>query len=71
MKYLAKFFFSCLAVLLFSINLYAQPGTGTDDEMDVPIDGGVSLLMAAGIGYGAKKMKDAYQAAKQKNDLNC
>ncbi|MFM6953678.1 MAG: PID-CTERM protein-sorting domain-containing protein [Sphingobacteriaceae bacterium] len=52
------------------MNLYAQPGGGSDDTQDVPIDGGVSLLMAAGIGYGAKKMKDAYKGTKQKKELN-
>ncbi len=25
---------------------------------DVPIDGGLSLLLAAGVGYGAKKYRD-------------
>jgi hypothetical protein len=29
-----------------------------DDVNDVPIDGGLSLLIAAGVGYGAKKMRD-------------
>jgi hypothetical protein len=28
-------------------------------DPDTPIDGGVSLLVAAGIGYGIKKYKDA------------
>jgi hypothetical protein len=36
--------------------VHAQPGFG-DDVDDVPIDGGLSLLVAAGIGYGAKKLK--------------
>ena len=36
--------------------LHAQPGFG-DDTDDVPIDGGLSLLVAAGIGYGIKKAK--------------
>jgi len=34
---------------------------GTPDgggELDTPIDGGLSLLVAAGVGYGAKKMKE-------------
>lgn len=33
----------------------AQPGFG-DDVDDVPIDGGMSLLIIGGIGYGAKKL---------------
>ncbi len=36
---------------------HAQPGFG-DDVDDVPIDGGLSLLVAAGVGYGAKKLKE-------------
>ena len=35
---------------------HAQPGFG-DDVDDVPIDGGLSLLVAAGVGYGVKKIK--------------
>jgi hypothetical protein len=31
----------------------AQPGPG--DDPDVPIDGGLSLLVAAGVGYAVKK----------------
>jgi hypothetical protein len=32
----------------------AQPG-GPEDDPDVPIDGGLSLLVAAGVGYAVKK----------------
>lgn len=37
--------------------LQAQPGFG-DDVDDVPVDGGLSLLVAAGVGYGVKKIKE-------------
>jgi hypothetical protein len=37
--------------------LHAQPGF-TDDVNDVPVDGGLSLLIAAGVGYGAKKIRE-------------
>lgn len=56
----------CLTVLITSAWLLpafpqaAGPGGGA------PIDGGLSLLLAAGIGYGAKKM---YQNRKQKKEL--
>jgi hypothetical protein len=48
--------FVCLfaAIMLPSL-LHAQPGFG-DDVGDAPIDGGLSLLIAAGVGYGAKKI---------------
>ncbi len=35
----------------------AQPLFDDDVVDDVPIDGGLSLLVAAGIGYGVKKMR--------------
>jgi hypothetical protein len=38
--------------LLFTANtLFAQPGFD-DDVEDTPIDGGVSLVLAAGLAYG-------------------
>ena len=46
-----------LVILFLPTLLHAQPGFG-DDVEDVPIDGGLSLLVAAGVGYGAKKLKD-------------
>ena len=36
--------------------LHAQPGF-TDDVNDVPVDGGLSLLIAGGVGYGIQKLK--------------
>jgi hypothetical protein len=39
--------------------LHAQaPGFGDDTIDEVPVDGGLSLLVAAGIGYGIKKVKE-------------
>jgi hypothetical protein len=35
----------------------AQP-TFDDDVDDVPVDGGITLLMAAGLGYGIKRIND-------------
>jgi len=40
------------------------PGFGGDTQ-DTPIDGGVSLLIAAGAMYGVKKIRDA-----RKKDTN-
>lgn len=50
--------FSAILVLVLVLPqwLHAQPGFG-DDVDDVPIDGGISLLIAAGVGYGIKKTK--------------
>jgi len=35
----------------------AQPPIFTEDVEDLPIDGSLSLLIAAGVGYGIKKVK--------------
>ncbi len=49
-----------IVVLLIPALSIAQPPPfgGGDDVMDVPVDGGLSLLAAAGIGYGAKKLRE-------------
>lgn len=53
-----------IAVILLSISFAAkaQPGSttgGFDDEpVDVPVDGGLVLLVSAGVAYGLKKMKN-------------
>jgi hypothetical protein len=41
--------------LLFSVPIFAQPSV---PPTGAPIDGGLSLLVAAGVGYGAKKLKE-------------
>jgi len=35
---------------------------------DIPLDGGVSILIAAGVAYGAKKYRDYRQNLKQTNE---
>lgn len=50
--------FIALIFLAMPALLHAQPGFGDGDVVDTPIDGGLTLLVAAGIGYGAKKLKD-------------
>ena len=52
LKILVVFF--CLMV---STILMAQPGDPGGDP-DLPIDGGIGLLIAAGAFYGSKKMLD-------------
>jgi hypothetical protein len=45
--------------ILPNLAVKAQSGVGPGDpDADVPIDGGISLLVAAGIGYGIKKNKE-------------
>ena len=43
----------CMALPMLS---HAQ--TGPPDPQDTPIDGGLSLLIAAGAAYGVKKYRD-------------
>lgn len=44
----------CFVLVCYSLN--AQTNLPDDG---VPVDGGISALMAAGIGYGIKKIKDS------------
>lgn len=60
LKYIVLFCLLSLACL----PLFAQPGN-PDSGNTVPIDGGASLLAAAGVAYGAKKL---YNFRKQKED---
>jgi hypothetical protein len=48
----------CIAIPMITL---AQ---GPPDPEDTPIDGGLSLLLAAGVGYGVKKYRDS----KKKNE---
>lgn len=56
-----------LAVVMLTIPglLMAQPEEPPDNVDDVPFDGGVSLLVAAGIGYGLKKAYDKKKEQKE------
>jgi hypothetical protein len=59
-----------LAVILTSTALFAQPGPPTGPPCGgpfgpaCPIDGGVSILIAAGLAYGGKK---SYDMARKKS----
>ena len=61
-----KFLLTILGTLILTVAAYAQ--TSFDDDVDdvidlVPLDGGLSILLGAGIALGAKK---AYQYSKEK-----
>ncbi len=48
-----------LSALIFpSLSILAQGDPGGDPDVKIPFDGGLSLLLAAGIGYGIKKAHD-------------
>jgi hypothetical protein len=47
-----------LCALAFPALLFAQGDPGGDPDVKVPFDGGLSLLIAAGVGYAGKKAYD-------------
>jgi hypothetical protein len=55
-----KAIIALLLILVFPLLTFAQlgdPGGSGGGDPDVPIDGGLSLLVAAGVGYGAKQLR--------------
>ena len=56
-----------LAVLLLlgSLTVHAQPGSGGPNPAattQVPIDGGASLLLASGVAYGLRRLRQRRMA---------
>jgi hypothetical protein len=50
-----QLFLPLLMMIIFT-NAYTQgPPPPEDEDPDAPLDGGITLLVAAGIGYGIKK----------------
>ncbi len=46
-----------ILIVITSIKAHAQPSSPGGD-VDAPIDGGLSLLIAGGVGYGIKKVRE-------------
>ncbi len=60
-KFLFKTMMLCLTLTLvgYTPSFGQDPDPWADpDTNDVPVDGGLSLFIAAGVGYGIKKAKD-------------
>ena len=66
MKKFAKYFFLCSLVVIFLVCIPASVKSNPSDPADpacdpldpgCPIDGGLGILLAAGIGYGIKIVK--------------
>lgn len=55
-KHLIRVIF-IIALLSLTMVVSAQDGFG-DPGDDVPVDGGLTLLVAAGLGYSIKKMRE-------------
>jgi len=47
----------CILLLIITNIAHAQP-PALGGDADAPVDGGLSLLIAGGIGYGVKKVKE-------------
>jgi hypothetical protein len=58
---ISKLIMAVAIVVAVSFAANAQPGSGgggfDDEPQDVPVDGGIVLLAAAGAAYGYKKLK--------------
>ncbi len=51
-------FIAAIIAVCFPLFTTAQGGGLPPAPADVPIDGGLSLLLAAGVGYGIKKYRE-------------
>jgi len=58
MKQIIKSAFIFSAILFVAITSIQAQIDDAGADVDLPIDGGLSLLVAAGVGYGAKKLKE-------------
>ena len=47
------------------------PVGGNNPDTNVPIDGGLSLVLAAGVGYGVKKIRDYNKKRREEGELDC
>ena len=46
------------------------PVGGSNPDANVPIDGGLSLVLAAGVGYGAKKIREHNKKKREEEELD-
>jgi hypothetical protein len=44
-------------MLICNINAFSQADDPADGDGTVPVDGGITLLLAAGVAYGVRRMK--------------
>lgn len=67
LQVLVLMMFICVPV--FSIAQIGDFDPGGDPDVPVPFDGGISLLLAAGIGYGVKKAYEKRKTVGQATDV--
>lgn len=56
LKKILVVFVACMGIS--TVALGGPPNNGQKDDVIIPLDGGVSILIAAGVAYGAKKYRD-------------
>lgn len=69
-KLFVRFLFVAAITVTISLLAKAQegdPGDPGDDPDKVPLDPGTWILVAAGAGYGFKKLKDAHKLKHNQN----
>jgi len=57
-----------LFIILIPHNVLAQGPNFLDDTFDAPVDGGLSLLIACGIGYAIKKTNKTNHKVSEKDN---
>jgi len=57
-------------LITYTPGLLAQmPGNPGGDPDEIPVDGGLGVLIAAGVAYGAKKVYDKRKKAGEQNPV--
>lgn len=75
MKKISILFFLIIVLSTLGNRLSAQPGGPANEDPPcwpppcIPIDGGLSILLAAGLAYGGKKAFDISRMEKNKDEF--
>jgi hypothetical protein len=56
------------ALICIALPVISLAQAGPDDPNDVPVDGGLSLLLAAGTAYGIKKYRNYKTVIKEETE---
>jgi hypothetical protein len=56
---------ACIMIVSTLVPFFAMAQTDPGCGPDCPIDGGLSVLLAAGVGYGVKKYRDGRKKEKE------
>lgn len=66
MKQISKktrmFMLAMMMSLAIPMMVYSQPAPPDDDDVDTPLDGGISLVLAAGAALGIKQTRKKKKA---------